>query len=136
MFKEVKEYTFFDGVNQYNVTDNYDNWLSSCEFSVYSQSYVKINVDEINLFGPQTKKIEVFYIQNKELFEDLNKKLNFLIEEKEVNCYAIYNSKKKYEDYYITFSEFNDNNYIVFYSLGGSRFIESITIYGVMVQVL
>ena len=133
MYKEIPKYIFFDGVNQFTVLSSYDNWLSSCEFSEYRNSSITINDVGIELFGSNTKKINEFYLENQLLFETLNLHLKFSVNKNENNDLTIYHSKGKYDDYYVTITNIENKNYMVFYSLGGSRFIESISIYGVFI---
>ncbi|MBA6156009.1 hypothetical protein H3Z83_05685 [Tenacibaculum sp. S7007] len=133
MYKEVPKYIFFDGVKQFNVLSKYDNWLSSCEFSVYTNSSIKIDDLEIELFSSNTRGLNEFYLENEMLFEELNLHLNFSVEQKENNDWIIYHSKAKFDDYFLAIANDNDKKYITFYSLGGSRFVESISIYGVFI---
>ncbi|WP_299626967.1 hypothetical protein [uncultured Tenacibaculum sp.] len=133
MYKEINEYQFFDGVNSYNVNKSYDNWLSSIEYNIYIKSHVKIEKTQIDLFGSNTKKIQRFFLQNKELFSQLNQTLNFVIEEKEDQV-RIYKKKFSQEDYYVVNSIINKKSYIIFYSLGGSKSVENITIHNVFIN--
>ena len=133
MYKEINEYQFFDGVNNYNVNKSYDNWLSTIEYSIYIKSHVKIEKAQIDLFGSNTKKIQRFFLLNKELFSHLNQTLNFVIEEKEGQV-RIYKNKLSQEDYYVVNSIINKKSYIIFYSLGGSKSVESISIHSVFIN--
>lgn len=130
MYKEIPKYIFFDGVNEFSVFERFDNWLSSSEFSKYRNSRIIINDLRIDLFGSDTKKINEFYRENQLLFETLNLHLKFSVN-KGSDDLTIYHSKAKYDDYYVTLTNIENKNYMVFYSLGGSRFVESITIYKV-----
>lgn len=134
MYLDINNYTFFDGIKEKEVNVSYDDWLSSTEFSVYSKSFVQVGTDIINLFQKNTKKIEDFYTKDKELFNQLNESLHYTVEEKDKNNYKIYHNKHRYDSYYYACEEINKKKYLIFYSLGGSRFVESITIYKVFIS--
>ncbi len=134
MYKEIKKYIFFDGEENFQVINSYDDWLSSSEYRIYTQSYIKVGNDIINLFGPNRKKIHDFFVNNLDLFNELNRELSFVIEVNENNKQIIYDGKNRFETYYVIDSKSNGKNYVIFYALGGSRFVESITIYKVFVS--
>lgn len=133
MYKEMSGYVFFDGVKEKNVSKSYDDWLSTSDFQIYTKSYVKVNSEVIYLFGENRQKMEGFYQKNKKIFYKLNEKLNFLVEESGSEENKIFSKKYKHDDYYVLRKKTTKKEYLVFYSLGGSRFVESINIYGVFI---
>ncbi len=127
--QRVFNYHFFDGIKLFEVKKNYDNWLSSSEYHVYSTSYIKVNNHSISLFGKSRKTIEEFFSSNRTLLADLAREFQLEIEDNHTEL-KIYNKKHKYDTYYVISEIIDNNNYIILYSLGGSRFPESLTIYG------
>lgn len=119
-------YDFFDGIKLLEVTDSYDNWLSSEDYAVYSNSYVEIKEKRIYIFKENVKTLSTFRYFNKQELELLTKKYNLKIKQRDDCFYA-------YEDNYASRTlEISQNDQLtVIYCLTGSYGPEGIFIYGV-----
>jgi hypothetical protein len=127
IFEEITfNYTFFDGLKSYQVTNQYDNWLSSTDYSVWSNSYVEVGNKRINIIKENVKTLSTFSHFNKEKLELLAKKYELEIKEEKGVYYAYSPNHNSRE---LMLSENND--LIVIYSIDGDRGPESIFIYGV-----
>lgn len=123
--KRIDEFEFFDGLEDKKVCRSYDNWFSSLDFSVYRQSYIKINSKKIAIFSGNEKKLRESNFFNASTLDIISRKFNLSIID--------YNGEKRCtckghisEEFYMIFYK----NYYLIYSLGGSKSIESIYIHG------
>ncbi|TPG43986.1 hypothetical protein EAH81_05400 [Flavobacterium pectinovorum] len=119
-------YIFFDGINLLEVTGSYDNWLSSDDYAVYSNSYVEIREKRIYIFKENVKTLSTFRYFSKQELELLTKKHNLKIKQRDDCFYA-------YDDNYISRTlEISQNDQLtVIYCLTGSYGPEGIFIYAV-----
>jgi hypothetical protein len=119
-------YTFFDGLKKHSVNNQYNDWLSSTDYSVWSNSYVEVGNKRISIIKENVKTVSTFSHFNKEKLELLAKQYGLEIKEEKGVYYAYtpnHNSRQL---------EISENNYlIVIYSIDGGRAPESIFIYGV-----
>jgi len=126
-FEEITfNYTFFDGLKSHQVINQYDNWLSSTDYSVWSNSYVEVGKKRINNIKENVKTLSTFSHFNKEKLELLAKQYELEIKEEKGVYYAYSPNHNSRE---LMLSENND--LIVIYSIDGDRGPESIFIYGV-----
>jgi ferredoxin-fold anticodon binding domain-containing protein len=119
-------YTFYDGVKLFNNISSYNDWLSSTDYSVWSNSYVEVGNKRINIIKENVKTLSTFSHFNKEKLELLAKQHELEIKEENGVYYAYtpnHNSRQ------LEISENKD--LIVIYSIDGGRAPESIFIYGV-----
>jgi hypothetical protein len=124
--KKHTSYTFFDGLKIHSVINQYNDWLSSTDYSVWSNSYVEVGNKRINIIKENVKTLSTFSHFNKEKLELLAKQHELEIKEENGVYYAYtpnHNSRQ------LEISENND--LIVIYSIDGGRAPESIFIYGV-----
>ena len=119
-------YTFFDGLKIHSVTNQYNDWLSSTDFSIWGNSYVEVNNKMLFIITENVKTLSTFSHFNKEKLDTLAKQFELNIKEENGIYYAytpIHNSRQ------LEISE--NEKLIVIYSIDGERVPESIFIYGV-----
>jgi hypothetical protein len=125
--KEISaNYTFFDGLKIHSVTKQYNDWLSSTDFSIWGNSYIEVNNKKIFIIKENVKTLSTFSHFNKEELELLAKQYELEVKEENSVYYAYtpaHNSRQ------LEISE--NSNLIVIYSIDGGRAPESIFIYGV-----
>ncbi|QKJ63446.1 hypothetical protein [Flavobacterium sp. M31R6] len=124
--KENTLYTFFDGLKSHHVINQYDDWLSSTDYSIWSNSYVEILNKRIYIIKENVKVLSTFRYFDKEGLELISKKYDLKIKEENGVSYA-------YTDNHSTRQlEISENDkLIVIYCLEGGNMPESIFIYGV-----
>jgi len=66
---KLLDYIFFDGVKYHQFTGNYEDWLSSSDFSILNNSYVKSRDKLIYLFKENLKVLSTFRYYSKEELE-------------------------------------------------------------------
>ena len=120
----ISNYIFFDGVNQYNVFEKYDNWLTSLNYDDYSKSYVEVNNVKIYLFDLYEELTsDNFKIEK---LEEISSKYDLIFknDERLQKCVA---KSHVVEKFFIT----EKNRYVIIFSLGGTKSFELIYIHGV-----
>lgn len=124
---QISEFIFNDGINNFEVKKKYDNYITSLDFNDYSKSYVIINDEKINLFQSNAFQLKVGNdFKNKDL-EEISNQYDLIIIDDNYGVRCVTKNHFFEDFYYLNYN----NKYIVIYSLGGSRFIESIYIHGV-----
>jgi hypothetical protein len=119
-------YIFFDGINLLEVTGSYDNWLSSEDYAVYSNSYVEIQEKRIYIFKENVKTLSTFRDFSKQELELLVQKYNLKIKQWDDCLYAYANNHISRR------LEISQNDQLtVIYCLTGSYGPEGIFIYAV-----
>ncbi|MBP4137974.1 hypothetical protein [Flavobacterium geliluteum] len=124
--KKNISYTFFDGLKLHNVTGQHDNWLSSTDYAIWSNSYVEIGTKRIYIIKENIKVLSTFRYFDKEELELLAKKYNFKIKE-ENGIYYAYTDDHSSRQFEIS----ENDELTVIYCMGGGNMPESIFIYGV-----
>ncbi len=123
---EFASYTFFDGLKSHQVINQYDDWLSSKDYSVWSNSYVEIQNKRIYIVKENVKVLSTFRYFDKTELELLAKKYNLKIKEENGIYYAYA------EDHSSRQFEISENNELtVIYCMEGGNMPESIFIYGI-----
>ncbi|PIF33829.1 hypothetical protein CLU81_4454 [Flavobacterium sp. 9] len=119
-------YDFFDGLNLFEATDSYDNWLSSDDYSVYSNSYVEVQNEKIYIFKENVKTLSTYNEFNKLELELITEKYKLKIKDWADCLYA-------YAENHISRRlEISQNDKLtVIYCLTGSYGPEGVFIYGV-----
>jgi hypothetical protein len=119
-------YTFFDGIKFHPFNRKYDDWLSSSDYSVWSNSFVEIQNKRIYLIKENVKVLSTFKNYNKEELELIAFEHNFKIKEKNGFYYAFTN------DHNIGQFQISENDQLgVIYCIEGGNAPESIFIYKV-----
>lgn len=126
IYKKGMIYTFFDGMKIHNVNNQYDDWLSSSEYSVWSNSYIEINNKRIYFIKENVKVLSTFRFYNKEELVLLSRKYNLLIKEENGVFYS-YSENHSARQFEIS----ENDQLVVIYCLEGGNMPESIFIYGV-----
>jgi hypothetical protein len=123
---KVSSFVLFDGMKSHNVINQYDDWLSSTDYSIWSNSYVEILNKRIYIIKENVKVLSTFRYFGKEELELISKKYDLKIKEENGVSYA-------YTDNHSTRQlEISENDkLIVIYCLEGGNMPESIFIYGV-----
>ncbi|KUJ60594.1 hypothetical protein AR687_17640 [Flavobacteriaceae bacterium CRH] len=119
-------YIFFDGVKLHNVVKQYDNWLSSTDYSLWSNSYVEIEKKKIYIIKENVKVLSTFRYFDKAELDLLAKKYNFKIKE-ENDIYYAYTDDHSSRQFEIS----ENDELAVIYCMEGGNMPESIFIYGV-----
>ena len=120
------KYDLFDGISLFEATNSYDNWLSSEDYSVYSNSYIEVQNERIYFFKENLKPLSTFRYFNKQELESLTEKYNLKIKEEDNFFYAYA------ENHFSRRLEISQNDKLtVIYSLTGQYGPEGIFIYGV-----
>jgi hypothetical protein len=124
--KIIYNYTFFDGVKLHQVVNQYDDWLSSTDSSVWSNSYIEVQDKKIYIIKENVKALSTFRYFNKEELESLAEKYILKIKE-ENDIFYIYTDNHNTRQFEMS----ENDDLLVIYSLEGSKSPESIFIYGV-----
>jgi hypothetical protein len=124
--KQNNIYTFFDGVKSHQVINKYDDWLSSADYSVWSNSYVEIQNKRKYIIKENVKVLSTFRFFDKAELELLANKYNFKIKEENGIHYAY---KDNHSSRQFEISE--NDELAVIYCMEGGNMPESIFIYGV-----
>lgn len=119
-------YLFFDGIKLHNVIEQYDNWLSSSDFSIWSNSYIAIHNKRIYFIKENVKVLSTFRFYNKEELELLSTKYSLLTKEENGVFYS-YTENHSTRQFEIS----ENDKLVVIYCLEGGNMPESIFIYGV-----
>jgi hypothetical protein len=119
-------YTFFDGLKKHSVTNQYNNWLSSTDFSIWSNSYIEVNNKKIYIIKDNVKTLSTFSHFTKENLKLLAEQYELEIKE-ENGVYYAYTSTHDSRQLEISKNE----DLTVIYAIEGDRAPESIFIYGV-----
>ena len=132
IIRKIDAYQLFDGISNFYVEDYiYDSWLSSSDFNVYRNSNIRIDELHIELFHKKTKALTTF----NEIFKQEN--LNFIslsfdmVLKNKSNDTFLVTQNHLFDNFYISSTKTETNNYVVIYGIGGSRFPESIYIHGI-----
>lgn len=120
------KYLFFDGLKLHKVIDQYNDWFSSDDYSIWSNSYVELNNKRIYLIQENVKVLSSLRFYTKEELELLSSKYNFQIKEKDGVYYAFTETQNLRQ-----FEISENDGLIVIYCTHGSYGPESIFIYGV-----
>jgi hypothetical protein len=119
-------YIFFDGLKSHQVINQYDDWLSSTDYSVWSNSYVEIQNKKIYIIKENVKVLSTFRYFDKTELELLAKKYNLKIKE-ENGVYYAYTDDHSSRQFEIS----ENDELAVIYCIEGGNMSESIFIYGV-----
>ncbi|TDO72751.1 hypothetical protein EV143_10756 [Flavobacterium chryseum] len=126
MDQEFASYTFFDGLKLHQVLNQYDDWLSTTDYSLWSNSYIEIQNKKIYIIIENVKVLSTFRYFDKTELEGLAKKYNFKIKE-ENGIYYTYTDDHSSRQFEIS----ENNELVVIYCIEGGNMPESIFIYGV-----
>jgi hypothetical protein len=119
-------FTFFDGLKKHSATNQYNNWLSSTDFSIWSNSYVEVNNKKIFIIKENVKTLSSFSHFSKQELELLVKQYQLEIKEENGIFYAYTPSHDSRQ------LEISKNEELtVIYAIDGDRAPESIFIYGI-----
>ncbi len=120
----LSNYIFFDGLKLHQVNNQYDNWLSSTDYSLWSNSYVEILNKRIYIIKENVKVLSTFRYFDKAELELLAKKYNLKIKEENGIHYAYT------DDHGTRQFEISENDELaVIYCMEGGNMPESIFIY-------
>jgi hypothetical protein len=119
-------YTFFDGVKSHQVINLYDNWLSSTDYSLWSNSYVEIQNKRIYILKENVKVLSTFRYFDKTELDSVAKKYNLKIKE-ENDVYYAYTDDHSSRQFQISENE----ELAVIYCMEGGNISESVFIYSV-----
>ena len=119
-------YIFFDGLKSHQVINQYDDWLSSTDYSVWSNSYVEIQNKRIYIIKENVKILSTFKYFDKTELELLAKKYNLKIKEENGIYYAYTNDHSSRQ-----FQISENDELAVIYCMEGGNMPESIFIYDV-----
>jgi len=120
-------YIFFDGIKSHQVNSTYNDWLSSPDYSVWSNSYVEVQDKRIYIIKENVKVLSTFRYFNKEKLELLAQKYNLKIKEEYEILYAYTDNQSSSRVLEIS----QNDQLTVIYSLTGRNAPEGIFIYGV-----
>ncbi|TCI92134.1 hypothetical protein [Tenacibaculum sp. M341] len=95
----VSNYTFFDGKSEFEVVNNYSDWLSSTDYLDYSKSFVNIGNTKIHLFGESRKALNSSNF-NRSVLMRLAHLFDLKSEVTDKEC-KIYHEKYRYDNYYL-----------------------------------
>ncbi|WP_286967436.1 hypothetical protein [Flavobacterium sp. UBA4854] len=123
---ETFKYLFFDGLKLHKVINQYNDWFSSDDYAIWSNSYVELNNKRIYLIQENVKVLSSLKFYTKEELELLSSKYNFQIKEKDGVYYAFTETQNLRQ-----FEISENDDLIVIYCTHGSYGPESIFIYGV-----
>ncbi|WP_337965035.1 hypothetical protein [uncultured Flavobacterium sp.] len=119
-------YDLFDGISLFEATNSYDNWLSSDDYSIYSNSYIEVQNERIYFIKENLKSLSTFRYFSKQELELLTEKYNLKIKEENNVFYAYAENNNS------RILEISQNDKLtVIYSLTGQYGPEGIFIYGV-----
>ena len=119
-------YTFFDGLKIHSVTNEYNDWLSSTDFSIWSNSYIQVDDNKLYIIKENVKTLSTFSYYDKKQLMELSRKYDLEIKDENGVFYAFI---KDYNSRQLEISE--NDNLVVIYSIEGSRSPERIIIYKV-----
>ena len=123
---EIFNYTFFDGSKLYQVINQYFDWISSSDDTVWSNAYVEVNTKRIYIIKENVKVLSTFKFYSKDALESLSSKYNLHMREQNgvyYSCTETHNTRQ--------FELSENDDLIVIYCTLGSYGPESIFIYGV-----
>lgn len=124
--KQNNIYTFFDGLKSHQVINQYDDWLTSTDYSLWSNSYVEIQNKRINIIKENVKVLSTFRYFDKTELELLANKYKLKIKE-ENDVYYAYTDNHSSRQFQIS----ENDQLAVIYCIEGGNMPESIFIYGV-----
>jgi hypothetical protein len=124
--KKNISYIFFDGVKLHKVNNQYDDWLSTTDYSLWSNSYIEIQNKKIYIIQENVKVLSTFRYFDKAELELLANKYNFKIKE-ENGIYYAYTDNHSSKQFEIS----ENDELTVIYCMEGGNLPESIFIYGV-----
>ena len=124
--KQNNIYTFFDGLKSHQVINQYDDWLTSTDYSLWSNSYVEIQNKRINIIKENVKVLSTFRYFDKTELELLANKYKLKIKE-ENDVYYAYTDNHSSRQFQIS----ENDQLAVIYCIEGGNIPESIFIYGV-----
>lgn len=120
------DYLFFDGLKTHKVTYQYNDWLSSTDYAVWSNSYVEIQNKRIHIIPENAKILSTFRDYDKEELELVAFRYNLKIKEKNGIYYA-YTSDQSSGQFQIS----ENDQLVVIYCIEGGNGPESIFIHTV-----
>lgn len=124
--KQNNIYTFFDGLKSHQVINQFNDWLSSTDYSLWSESYVEIQNKRIYIIKENVKVLSTFRYFDKTELELLAQKYNLKIKEENDVFYAFTDDHSSRQ-----FQISENNELVVIFSIEGGNMPESIFIYGV-----
>ncbi|MDW8851243.1 hypothetical protein SD960_14150 [Flavobacterium sp. MMLR14_040] len=124
--KQKNIYIFFDGLKSHQVINQYDDWLTSTDYSLWSNSYVEIQNKRIYIIKENVKVLSTFRYFDKTELDLLAKKYNLKIKE-ENDVYYAYKDEHTSRQFQIS----ENDELAVIYCIEGGNMPESIFIYGV-----
>ena len=119
-------YTFFDGIKPHQFSSTYDDWLSSSDFSILNNSYVKVQDKLIYIMKENSRVLSTFRYYNKEELELTALQYNLKVRE-ENGIYYAFSENRGLRQFQIS----ENDKLAVIYCIEGSNNPESIFIYGV-----
>jgi hypothetical protein len=120
------DYIFFDGKKVHQVTNQFDDWLSSVDYSVWSNSYIEIKNKRIYIIKENVKILSTLKNFDQLQLELLSQKYNLKIKE-ENGIYYAYTDNHNSGQFQIS----QNNALTVIYCFEGGKAPESIFILGV-----
>ena len=124
--KQKNIYIFFDGLKSDQVINQYDDWLTSTDYSLWSNSYVEIQNKRIYIIKENVKVLSTFRYFDKTELDLLAKKYNLKIKE-ENDVYYAYKDDHTSRQFQIS----ENDELAVIYCIEGGNMPESIFIYRV-----
>lgn len=118
-------YLFFDGLKTHKVTNQYNDWLSSTDYAVWSNSYVKMQNKRIHIIQENVKILSTFRDYDKAELESVAFQYNLKTRE-ENGIYYAYTSDQSSGQIQIS----ENDQLAVIYCIEGGNAPESIFIYG------
>lgn len=119
-------YTFFDGLKFQQFNGKHNDWLSSSDYSIWSNSYIQIQNKRIYLMKENVKVLSTFKYYDKEELELIAFQHNLDIKEKNGLYYASTN------DHRIAHFQISENDkLVVIYCIEGGNVPESLFIHTV-----
>lgn len=124
--KRVEKFIFNDGIKEMKVDKTYDNWLTSLNYEDYSKAFIMVDHQKINLFD-DAKELKVGQNFDSKELEIISERYNLLLIDDNQRGLRCSTKSHFSERFYII----SDNDFVVIYSLGGTKSFESIYLHGV-----
>jgi hypothetical protein len=117
---------FYDGLKTHKVTNQYNDWLSSTNYAVWSNSYVEIQNKRIYIIQENVKILSTFRYYDKEELEIITSQYHLKIKENNGIYYA-YTDHQSFGQFQIS----ENDQLVVVYCIEDGTMPENIFIYAV-----
>ncbi|WP_136667463.1 hypothetical protein [Flavobacterium sp. H122] len=124
--RKIVDYIFNDGHHDNDVKEIYDNYFTSCDFEVFSKSFVKVCGEKIMLFGSNNIKLKNEVNSDDSFLSEIADKFDLILKIDGFSLKCVVENHFFDDFFFLNY----DEKYIIIYGLGGSKFVESIYIHG------